>query len=87
MIRTEYLRFVQTLADAPAEVRKIANLVLNNLDTLIPLTTAKGQRIKKVVQLAQANWDTISSDIRPLIAMRSKEIFEQAEKFKKYQAS
>ena len=67
MIRAEYLRFLQTLCadDTLGDVRKIANLVLQHLDTLIPLSTASGQRIKKMVKLAQESWGSISSDIQP----------------------
>lgn len=66
MITTEYARFMQTLisADVSDGVRKIANLILENLEILIPLSTAQGQRIKKIVKLAQANWDSISSEIQ-----------------------
>ncbi|WP_419778272.1 AAA family ATPase [Maridesulfovibrio sp.] len=65
MIRAEYQRFMQTLTDnsVSEEVRKIANLVLSNLETLIPLSTARGQRVKKIVELAQLNWDGLSSQI------------------------
>lgn len=68
MIRAEYLRFLQTLTDdcASANVRKMANLVLNNLDELIPLSTAQGQRIKKLVGLAQAKWMATSTAIQPV---------------------
>ncbi len=67
MIRTEYLRFLQTLSSEgiSADVRKMANLVLQDLDTLIPLSTAKGQRIKKMVKLAQEGWCSISKDVQP----------------------
>jgi DNA sulfur modification protein DndD len=67
MIRSEYLRFLQTLNtdEISADVRKVANLVLQHLDTLIPLSTAQGHRIKKMVKLAQANWRSLSSDIQP----------------------
>ncbi|WP_321401723.1 AAA family ATPase [Maridesulfovibrio sp.] len=65
MIRAEYQRFMQTLVDNSVsdDVRKIANLVLFNLDTLIPLSTARGQRIIKIVELAQLNWDRLSTQI------------------------
>lgn len=68
MIQNEYLRFLQTLcaADTPGDVRKIANLVLSNLDTLIPLSTVQGQRIKKIVTLAQMNWAATNEDIHPV---------------------
>ncbi|AQT62166.1 AAA family ATPase [Cellvibrio sp. PSBB023] len=68
MIKAEYLRFLQTLNNqaTPDNVRKIANLVLANLEVLIPLTTHQGQRVRKIVSLAQAKWDTASSVIQPL---------------------
>jgi DNA sulfur modification protein DndD len=68
MILAEYLRFMQSLngTTVPADVCKIANLVLQNLTELIPLSTAQGHRVKKVVELAQANWRTISADIQPI---------------------
>jgi len=67
MIRAEYIRFLQTLnaEDTPADVRKVANLVLQHLEALIPLSTTHGQRIKKMVRLAQANWISVRSDIEP----------------------
>ncbi len=76
MIRAEYIRFLQTLiaVGIPTDVRKIANLVLQHLDTLMPLTTSQGQRIKKMATLAQASWSSVSSDIQP----PSKQITEQS---------
>ncbi len=76
MIRAEYIRFLQTLntVDMLDGVRKIANIVLQHLDELIPLSTVHGQRIKKVVRLAQENWRSVSSDIQPL----QKQTTEQA---------
>lgn len=67
MIRTEYLRFLQTLdaGEVSVDVRKMANLVLQNIDALIPLSTAHGQRIRKMVKLAQSNWCSTSSDLPP----------------------
>lgn len=67
MIRAEYFRFLQTLntQSVPADVRKVANLVLQHLGTLIPLSTAQGQRIKKIAKLAQENWSSVSTDIHP----------------------
>jgi len=68
MIRAEYLRFLQTLNSdtVPVDACKIANMVLQYLDTFIPLSTAQGQRVRKVVELAQATWETISADIQPI---------------------
>lgn len=68
MIHAEYLRFLQTInTDAvPADVRKMANLVLTKLNQLVPLGTHQGQRIRSMVALAQANWDTLSAEIQPL---------------------
>ena len=67
MIRSEYLRFLKTLTNesVTADVRKVANLVLQHFDDLTPLTTAQGQRVKKMVELAQANWGSISDEIQP----------------------
>jgi len=66
MIRAEYLRFLQRLnnGNVSSDVCKIGNLVFEHLDDLIPLSTAQGQRVKKVVELAQANLETISSEIQ-----------------------
>jgi len=66
MIQSEYARFLGTLAGGTVsdDVRRIANLVFENLDELIPLTTAHGQRIKKIVGLSQSNWDAISPNIQ-----------------------
>ncbi|MDH5699247.1 MAG: AAA family ATPase, partial [Nitrospirota bacterium] len=76
MIRTEYLRFLQSLNKdaAPEDVRKIANLVLANLDYLVPLSTHQGQRVRHLVALAQVNWDVVSAYIQPL----TKQTDEQA---------
>lgn len=69
MILAEYRRFLQTLTNAhPQEWRKVANLVLLHFDDLLPLTTAQGQRVKKFVELAQANWEAVSADIQPIPA-------------------
>ncbi len=66
MVRAEYLRFLQKIKDdgVPAEERKIANLVLEHLTELLTLSTAQGQRAKKMVLLAQENWKTISAEIQ-----------------------
>ena len=67
MIRAEYSRFLQILSkdNASTDVYKIANLALKYLDTLIPLSTSQGQRIKEIVKLAQSSWDLLSSDSQP----------------------
>lgn len=66
MIKAEYLRFLQTLNGAPEAVRKIAKLIASHLDALAPLSTYQGQRIKRIVTLAQANWESISPEIQPI---------------------
>ncbi len=68
MIRAEYLRFLQTLSNdaTPEGIRKIAKLVLQNIDDLVSLTTHQGQRVKKMVSLAQAEWNTVSVEIQLL---------------------
>ncbi len=65
MILAEYQRFLQSLTDEniSSDVRKITNLVLNNLDTMIPLTTSKGKRVQKMVEFLQDNWDSLSDMI------------------------
>lgn len=75
MIRAEYLRFLQAhcVNETPGDVRKIANLVLQHLDTLIPLSTAQGQRIKKMVKMAQESWSSTSSDIQPSLEQVTKQ--------------
>ena len=68
MILSEYVRFLQTLQKdvVSLDIRKIANLVFENFDLLVPLSTYQGQRIKRVVALAQSSWETLSTDIQPL---------------------
>ncbi|WP_249819512.1 AAA family ATPase [Escherichia coli] len=68
MLSNEFLRFFQTLntADVPGDVRKMANLVWDNMDSIIPLGTAQGQRIRRIVELAQTGWDTLSLEVQPL---------------------
>tara|TARA_R110001583_G_C5670817_1_gene410999 strand:- start:1747 stop:4365 length:2619 start_codon:yes stop_codon:yes gene_type:complete len=68
MIRAEYQRFMQTLQgqNATDSVRKIANIVSAHFDELLPLTTHQGQRIRKMVELCQANWGTTSTIIPPI---------------------
>lgn len=69
MILAEYRRFLQTLTNAhPQELRKVANLVLQHFNDLLPLTTAQGHRVQKLVELAQANWEAVSADIQPIPA-------------------
>lgn len=68
MIQSEYQRFLQTLNsnEVSSEVRKLANLVLTNLEVLIPLGSHQGQRVKRIAALAQANWDVLSAEIQPI---------------------
>ena len=83
MIQSEYLRFLRTLNNetTPEGVRKIAKLVLDNLEELIPLMTYQGQRIKQIVSLSQANWDTDSAEIQSLV----ESVVESSTKIKKLQ--
>lgn len=66
MIRAEYINFLRTLDTIPelSGVRKIANLILANLDEIIPLTTSQGQRVKKIASLAQFNWNSLNTEIQ-----------------------
>ena len=65
MIRNEYLRFIQTLKtdNTPEGVRKIGNLVLEHLNTIQPLTTHQGQRVRNIVRLAQGQWSTLAKEV------------------------
>jgi DNA sulfur modification protein DndD len=65
MIRDEFIRFVSTLTAAhiPDDVRQMAKLVLDHLDELMPLTTYQGHRVKKISELARANWDGLTHEI------------------------
>ncbi len=76
MLSNEFLRFFQTLdtADVPADVRKMANLVWDNMDSIIPLGTAQGQRIRRIVELAQPAWDTLSLEVQPLPEQNSERV-------------
>lgn len=62
MIQAEFVRFLQTLNDQTVtdDERKLGNLILQNLDALIPLGTNQGQRVKAVVQNAQKQWSNLS---------------------------
>lgn len=64
MIRKEYHRFMQTLGGdgVPENVCKLANIIFNNLDDIIPLGTAAGRRVQKVVVLAQREFSTVSGE-------------------------
>lgn len=48
----------------PKSVCKIANLILENIDDIIDLSTHQGSRVKKIVKLAQGNWETVDGDIK-----------------------
>ncbi|AMO54472.1 hypothetical protein GZ77_23205 [Endozoicomonas montiporae] len=65
MIRNEYLRFMQVIKDkdAPAGVQKIANIILEHLQEILPLGTAQGRRIQKIIALAQTLWQTTPDKI------------------------
>ncbi|MFB2669230.1 AAA family ATPase [Shewanella xiamenensis] len=67
MLRSEYQRFMQTLQgqNTADSVRKVANIVSAHFDKLLPLTTHQGQRIRKMVELCQANWGSTGSNIPP----------------------
>ncbi|WP_149981782.1 AAA family ATPase [Pseudoalteromonas rhizosphaerae] len=69
MIRAEYQRFMQTLQgqNATDSVRKVANIVSAHFDELLPLSTHQGQRIRKMVELCQVNWDNSATNIPPLV--------------------
>ncbi|MCX2194479.1 AAA family ATPase [Pantoea agglomerans] len=76
MLSNEFLRFFQTLntADVPGDVRKMANLVWDNMDSIVPLGTAQGHRIRRIVELAQSAWDTFSLEVQPLPEQNSERV-------------
>lgn len=65
MIREEYQRFMQTLRGEGVSdrVRKVSNLILNHIDEIQPLTPHHGQRIRRIVEVAQAQWATLSAEV------------------------
>lgn len=69
MIRAEYQRFMQTLQgqNATESLRKVANIISAHFGELLPLTTYQGQRIRKMVELCQANWDRTPTNIPPFL--------------------
>jgi hypothetical protein len=50
---------MQTLStdDVPDNVCKLANIVLDHLDSITPLGTANGLRVKEIVNLAQREFN------------------------------
>lgn len=48
--------------DVPSNVFKIANIIRNHLDEVIPLGTAAGRRLKLIVELAQEEFENASSE-------------------------
>lgn len=76
MLSNEFLRFFQTLdtADVPGDVRKMANLVWDNMESIIPLGTAQGHRIRRIVELAQPAWNTLSLEVQPLPEQNSERL-------------
>ncbi|MDD5272812.1 MAG: AAA family ATPase, partial [Methylovulum sp.] len=60
MLKLEYLHFMQTLNTnaVPDNVRKLANIILDHLDEIIPLGTTHGKRVQKIVELAQHEFTT-----------------------------
>ena len=65
MVREEYLRFLQTfnVESTSINAKKIANIVLDNLEELAQLSTHQGQRIRRLITLAQQQWNEIRTDI------------------------
>lgn len=66
MITNEFLRFIETLREderASADERRIANLVHDHLDEIIPLGTAAGRRVRRITELCPADFDQVSADL------------------------
>ncbi len=63
MISNEYNRFMQSFdGDVPAEVCKLANIISSHLDEIIPLGTAAGRRVQKIVELSQLEFEVAPSE-------------------------
>ncbi|MDQ9035760.1 MULTISPECIES: AAA family ATPase [Acinetobacter calcoaceticus/baumannii complex] len=65
MIREEYLRFLQTfnVDTTSINAKKIANIILDNLEELTQLSTHQGQRIRRIIALAQPQWNGFRTEI------------------------
>lgn len=67
MIRNEYLRFLEALRDdgsVSEDERRIANLVGDHLDEIVPLGTAAGQRVRRIKDLALTfGFDRLSPEL------------------------
>ncbi len=75
MVKNEYLRFLEFLKaeGASPNVYKIANLILNYFDDVLQLGTAQGRRAKKTTELAQKDWNNLSSVISDVVNETSDE--------------
>ena len=69
MIREEYIRFMQTLRSEGVSdnVRKVSKLILNHLNEIQLLTPHHGQRVKRIVELAQAQWVHLSPEVSGVV--------------------
>lgn len=65
MIREEYLHFLQTfnVDTTSINAKKIANIILDNLEELTQLSTHQGQRIRRIIALAQPQWNEVRTEI------------------------
>jgi len=60
-----WLKTIETITLADTE-KKLINIIINNIDILIPLGTGGGQRGKKLAELIQRQRDTVSTDLPKL---------------------
>lgn len=66
-VHDEYLRYMQWLraTEEPADAKRIARIVQNNLDTLIPTVNNGGQRATVLTPLLRRDLDSASDVIEP----------------------
>lgn len=78
MIQHEFERFLAELDGKRArdDVKRIGNLILDNIDDLIPLGTHSGQRLKKIVTIAQRDFEEASTALPTTPAEATEHEFE-----------
>lgn len=63
LVKQEFFRWISSLnsADLSDIELKLLNLLIDHFDTLVPLSTAKGTRAKKINELIQTRHDALST--------------------------
>jgi hypothetical protein len=63
LVKQEFFRWISSLDSAElSDIElKLLNLLIDHFDTLIPLSTARGTRAKKINELIQTYHDALSA--------------------------